>query len=132
MIAEANYNKTPKADPNGTLVGSRLESTLGVPSKHVPLFDFDVESVLVESRTAGHFHLYINQPISVQHYRNILNAMAAAGLVQQRWVDSLGDNGQVFLRLPVKQAVPGFIPTARFRDTELETEAQKSGAMLSD
>lgn len=68
--------------------------------EHMPLFDFDFPVAVRPSSTPGKYHVYLNKAISWVEYRNILNAFADAGLLEEGWVDSARRQGQAFLRCP--------------------------------
>jgi hypothetical protein len=67
---------------------------------HLPVIDIDLPVQLVPSATPGHFHLYIDHPISWQHYKAILRAMAEAGIVQWGYYDATLERGYGSLRHP--------------------------------
>jgi len=76
--------------------------------EHLPVIDIDVPCVLVESSTPGHYHLYIDHPVVDELYWQMLEAMAAAGVVQKAYVGVSKRRGQTFVRVPgLKKRVPG-------------------------
>jgi hypothetical protein len=58
------------------MVGGRGEG------EHMPVIDCDYPVYVVPSSTPGHYHLYLNKPISWKHYRRVLRAMSHAGLIE--------------------------------------------------
>ena len=78
------------------LIGSATE-LFGL---HMPLFDIDYSAKMIESSTPGHFHLYLDKPISWDAYIKVLEAMRDAGLVEVGFCDNAIKRGQAFLRTP--------------------------------
>ena len=64
---------------------------------HLPVIDLDFPCRLVES-SPGHFHLYIDREINTEQYSNLLNAFAAAGLVEFGFLNSFKKHKQTFVR----------------------------------
>jgi len=50
---------------------------------HLPVLDIDYSAELVPSTTPGHFHLYLNKPVSWAKYENVLKALSEAGLIEE-------------------------------------------------
>ena len=90
----------PADKSSATLVGSATGRYTKFGSMHMPAIDIDFPCELVESSTPGHFHLYIDKEISLDHYLNILQAMMNAGIVQTGFYKSAVRRGQTFLRKP--------------------------------
>lgn len=105
--------------PDGTIVGSLLPD-----GNHIPLFDLDFDCRLYPSRTPGHFHFYIGKPISGFWYRQILDALRGAGIVQSAWANHLtGEDRQCFLRVPADGSeLPDWAPKSRYLDPELKED----------
>lgn len=88
-------------------------------AQHLPVFDLDLPAYTIPSSTPGHTHLYINRPISTEHYQGILDALVAAGLVQEGFARRLHVDGYCTLRLPwvrkdpVSEPEPGQEPPLR-------------------
>lgn len=115
FVSEQYVDAPREEDPTGTLLGSLLPDGM-----HLPIFDLDFDCRLVPSRTEGHFHLYINKPLTQLQYKEILIALSRAGIVQEAWVRRLYTHMRTFLRLP-KSLLPDWAPKSRYRDPELET-----------
>lgn len=90
-----NYLLEKIVDINGDLIGSRLPNGL-----HIPLFDFDFPVYLLQSKTPGHYHCYLDQPITFTAYDNILKAFEEAGIIQNLWRKNLEISQQTYLRIP--------------------------------
>jgi hypothetical protein len=67
---------------------------------HRPVIDIDLPVTVVPSSTPGHFHLYIDKPMDWYTYLNLLDAMAAAGIVEPGYVSSARKRGHTAVRLP--------------------------------
>lgn len=68
--------------------------------QHMPCIDIDLPCRLVPTSTEGHFHLYIDVPMSWDDYKGILIAMATAGVVGPRYLEHALRRGQTFCRPP--------------------------------
>lgn len=90
----AEYQFTGAVDtPEGkqpNLISSQMVISSSSPpvvaEEHLPLFDFDFPCELVPSQTEGHYHFYMNKPITWDAYVNVMWAMAEAGLLERGWV----------------------------------------------
>lgn len=67
---------------------------------HAPVLDIDIPAALVPSSTEGHFHLYIDQPMTWRKYKRLLKAMAAAGLLEKGYVKASIRRKHTALRVP--------------------------------
>lgn len=63
------------------VVSSEIEGNL-----HCPVLDIDVPMFLVPSTTPGHYHLYIDVPMSWGKYRKLLVALGDAGILEKGFV----------------------------------------------
>lgn len=92
----------PEADPDRHQVfdvaEANLIASLCDDGLHMPVIDLDIPCRLVPSRTPGHHHLYIDQPITWDAFVPILDAMAAAGLVEYGYVNASKARGTTFVR----------------------------------
>lgn len=66
---------------------------------HLPVIDLDFPCHLVESRTPGHFHLYIDHPTSTGAFFAVLDAMVRAGWAQEGYRNASEARGQTFVRI---------------------------------
>lgn len=71
-----------------------------LPVMHKPVLDLDMPCKLIPSSTPGHFHLYIDQAMSWDAYRALLHALAAAGLIEQGYLNASLARGHTAVRLP--------------------------------
>lgn len=94
--------KGPLLDPEvagmpANLVSSEMTDKI---SLHKPVFDIDVEALQVPSSTPGHSHLYFDVAISWDKYVAVMDAMAAAGLCDAKWVQHCKDRRKGLVRPP--------------------------------
>lgn len=67
---------------------------------HKVVIDLDLPAKLLPSSTEGHFHLYIDHEIPWTKYRNLLRALAEAGLIEPGYLGASEDRGYTAVRLP--------------------------------
>ena len=79
------------------LVGSLCED-----GNHSPVLDIDFEAQLIPSSTPGHFHLYLDKKISWNKYRQLLEALYEAGIIQRGFYESSLERKQTMVLLPDK------------------------------
>jgi hypothetical protein len=70
------------------------------PGFHAPILDIDHHCHLVESSTPGHYHLYIDVPITWEKYAVLLIALKVAGVLQEGYTDLSILRGSTHLRKP--------------------------------
>jgi hypothetical protein len=79
---------------------------LGGPN-HKVVLDIDLPARLLPSSTPGHHHLFIDKAIPWDDYVNLLEALAACGLVERGYVYASKERGYTCVRLPwVKKVEP--------------------------
>lgn len=79
-------------DADYNLIGS----TVGVPvgwhpypeAVHMPVLDIDHMCHLYPSETEGHFHLYIDVPISWEDYEKVLAVLGEVGILEPGYVSA--------------------------------------------
>lgn len=69
-------------------------------SRHRPVLDIDLPVTLIESSTPGHYHLLIDKPMSWATYSALLEALAAAGVVERGYAEASITRGHTAVRLP--------------------------------
>ena len=89
------YSPVPADPEHANLIGSLTDK-----GKHMPVIDIDYPAELIPSSTPGHFHLYLNKACTWDQYKDVLRAMANAGLIQQGYLNWSLERGQSFLRRP--------------------------------
>jgi hypothetical protein len=74
---------------------------------HNVVLDLDLSATLLPSSTPGHFHLFIERPMTWETYLNLIDAMVAAGLVEPGYRDASATRGHTAVRLPwIKKGDP--------------------------
>jgi hypothetical protein len=96
-LAEANLVTSEMIGPEAPLTW--LEGPNG-PTMHRLVIDIDHRVKVVESTTPGHFHLYIDVPMSWDRALGVLTAMADAGVVEPGYVSASEARGYTAVRLP--------------------------------
>lgn len=67
---------------------------------HLPVIDLDLDCSLIPSSTPGHYHLYVNQLITHDNYKKLLEAMVECGIVQHGILEQFNREGFTCVRLP--------------------------------
>lgn len=67
---------------------------------HKVVIDIDLPAKLLPSTTKDHHHLYIDHEMTWEQYLAILEALAAAGIVQDGYVGASRERGFTAVRLP--------------------------------
>ena len=81
----------------------------GKDGYHYPCIDIDIPIRVVPSSTPGHSHLYVDEPITWDTYKNLLVALAEAGIVEEGYLHASVDQGGTTVRMPhVKKGVEPF------------------------
>jgi len=68
---------------------------------HFPCIDLDFGAKLVPSQSVGHYHLYLNRPITWKVYKDLLRALADAGIIETGYMEASIDHGYTALRPPL-------------------------------
>ena len=79
-----------------------LVSSLCEDGNHAPVLDIDFEAQLIPSSTQGHFHLYLDKKMSWHKYKQLLEALYEAGIIQRGYYESSLERGQTMVLLPGK------------------------------
>jgi hypothetical protein len=96
---DGTYGVGKVVDPSDQYPANVLVSDMG-DGTHAFCVDIDMPCELVQSKTPGHYHLYIDKILSEESYWTVLQALADAGIVQQGYVAACKDDGMTILRLP--------------------------------
>ena len=80
------------------LVGSLCED-----GNHAPVLDIDFGAQLIPSSTLGHFHLYLDKKMSWDKYRQLLEALCEAGIIQRGFYEASLERRQTMVLLPDKK-----------------------------
>jgi hypothetical protein len=80
---------------------------------HYPVLDLDIPARLIPSSTSGHSHLYIDKLLSWSQYKELLTALANAGIIEDGYAGASIARGHTAVRLPwVTKGEP--VPDSRF------------------
>lgn len=85
----------PCSKEEANLIGSACRD-----GKHRPVLDIDFPVRLVPSTTAGHFHLYVDVPMTWEKQCILMAAMEKAGIVQKGYRKWSVERGMSFVRPP--------------------------------
>lgn len=101
-IAPHNDERVECRKSEANLVSSELYNLEGTEPGcfQKPVIDIDLPCRLVESSTPGHFHLYIDSLVDKEKYFAMLDAMAAAGVVEKFYAEAARLRGATFVRVP--------------------------------
>ena len=69
----------------------------GKDGYHYQCIDIDIPIRVVPSSTPGHSHLYVDEPITWDTYKNLLEALAEAGIVEEGYLNASVDTGVALL-----------------------------------
>lgn len=105
---DAEYGRGQRGWEVGSGEGNCYVSKTHIPDKeagpghfmHMPCIDLDFDCELYESRTRGHYHLYLNKEVPWDRYVTLLKALQGCGLVQRGWVEQSIREGHTTLRKP--------------------------------
>ena len=96
-----------REEDEANLVGSYTRKAFvdGTPDEeevrfHQPVIDLDVSCYLVPSTTVGHQHLYIQKEVEEEAYFDLLDALAACGIISEGYAHFCRERGQSFARVP--------------------------------
>ena len=67
---------------------------------HRPVLDIDIPAALIPSSTPGHHHLYLDKPMTLLQYENLIHALAAAGIIEEGYAYASLARGYTSARLP--------------------------------
>jgi hypothetical protein len=92
-LDQAAVVSSKMADPLFVFPGEEIEL-------HRPVLDVDLSMHIIPSSTPGHGHLYIDKPMTWAVYERLLDALAAAGIVEQGYVNVSKERGFTAVRVP--------------------------------
>lgn len=67
---------------------------------HRPVLDIDFPAALIPSSTPGHHHLYIDKPMTLKQYENLIWALVDAGIIESGYASASTERGYTSVRLP--------------------------------
>lgn len=93
------WNRVPADRRDAEVVSSEL-----VDSKlHAPVLDIDFPAVLLPSSTLGHYHLYLNKPMTWRQYKRLLKALAKANVIEKGYAKASIRRRHTAVRVPWKK-----------------------------
>lgn len=97
---------------------ANLVSSLLTNAKHSPCIDLDFEARLEPSSTIGHYHLYLDGlEMDWDKYKNLLLALAEAGVIQSGYAQKSIQHKASFLRPPwIKKSKDGLLEGYDFQN----------------
>lgn len=96
-----NHPREEVTDGSGNLYSSELAHWADAKNqRHAPTLDIDFPCELIESSTEGHFHLYIDVPMSWGEYEMLLAVLQKVGICQAGFVQLSLARGASFVRKP--------------------------------
>lgn len=97
--AVGDISKWPSpCEPEPNHKKANLVGSLCDDGYHMPALDIDLPCKLVPSTTKGHFHLYIDHPMSFVAYKKLVQAFIDAGIVEPNIMKYMEMNGMTTLR----------------------------------
>lgn len=91
-------------DLEGPLTAFDLEFEDGTAASdynmHRPILDIDFGAALIPSTTEGHFHLYLDKPMTWKNYVRMLNVLAEVGVIEPGYARASIERGYSSTRLP--------------------------------
>lgn len=92
--------KEPTKENIASVKDANLVTSEVSPGRHIPVLDIDMASVVIESSTPGHGHLYIDKEMPWSTYVKLMEAMQEAGILQAGFVAGAKERGYSSVRLP--------------------------------
>jgi hypothetical protein len=82
------------------LVPNLITSKMHGSDLHLPCIDIDLPIEAIPSKTAGHYHLYIEKPLTYEQYDKLLSVMAEVGIVEEGYWKAFQAQKMTLVRLP--------------------------------
>lgn len=79
-FTDADLEPTPLSEAN-LVCSDRKGDDL-----HVPILDLDMPAMLLKSSTYGHYHLYIDKPMTWENYCKLLDMLGEVGILEPGFV----------------------------------------------
>lgn len=76
---------------------------------HAPAIDIDCVVTVLESRTPGHSHVYIDKLLTEYEYDKLLTTLFEIGLLERGVLDAFKTRGATHLRLPLQESATGYL-----------------------
>lgn len=100
-FGEQNYERGEDRPVVDIEQANTVSSQLALqPTMHAPCLDIDWPCGLIESSTPGHFHLYIDKPMTWAEYDKLLDVLVDVGIVEEGYRNASSQRGATHLRAP--------------------------------
>lgn len=96
---EADYNEGDREEAPD-YEHANLVSSEGPYNLHYPVIDLDFPAHLEPSTTPGHYHLYLERPVTWHQYRRLLRSLHQAGIIEKGFCALSIKRGASFVRKP--------------------------------
>lgn len=96
--SSSSYNDNLKVGDAKT--ADVIASAISGTGDHTVMLDLDVPAKLIPSATPGHYHLYIDVVMGWKHYKFLLAALAACGIIEDGYKKASIARGFSALRPP--------------------------------
>jgi len=94
------HSLTADLSDKTNVITSAINDPFFVEPMHNVVIDLDLPAALLPSSTPGHFHLFIDKPMTWPVYATLLEALSAAGLVEHGYVSASLTRQHTAVRLP--------------------------------
>jgi len=103
--SEMKGSSGDKGGPGDLVPAALSESNLVCSDRkedglHIPILDIDMPAMLLKSSTYGHYHLYIDKPMSWENYCKLLDVMAEVGILEPGYVSVSKKRKRTQVRTP--------------------------------
>lgn len=78
--------------------GELVSSKGLITSRHYPVLDIDFGAELVPSKTAGHYHLYLDKELTWSDYERLLDVLGEVGILEKGYVEVCKKQKMTFVR----------------------------------
>lgn len=95
-----------KFTPTDDIARANLISSQLPDGRHAPVFDVDLPCAAIRSTTPGHYHLYIEKPMSWRKYKRLLRALYKAGVIERGYYTASVARRASYVRKPGHFKVP--------------------------
>ena len=98
--AEDDYYESEHVETENIEAADIILSFDKATKEHRPVLDIDFPLHVVPSSTEGHFHLYLDKPMSWFKYKRLISALADAGIIEDGYAAVSLDRKYTSVRLP--------------------------------
>lgn len=87
-------------ESKANLISSELQepAQFGGGARHAVAIDIDTNCLLIDSRTPGHYHLYIDTSLPWERYLKLLEVMAECQIIEQGYLNAAKAAKATYLR----------------------------------